>query len=133
MPFLVFPALSILDTIPKPKKLTKVKSGDMTSLLPSPQTSVCRSMISCPTRGMVVLVFSHSTECRSRGEAARGSRSLRTHAGGDCGIPRTPSHGLSKGACCLSCENTTRRLFKIAVSQQVQTTPDIIIMYHHVV
>lgn len=97
---------------PKPKKLTKVKSGDMTSPLPFPQTSVCRSMMSWPTRGMVVPVFSHSTEWRSRGEAARGSRSLRTHAGGDCGIPRTPSHGLSRGACCLSCENTTRRPFR---------------------
>lgn len=100
----------------------------MTSPLPSPQTSVCRSMISCPTRGMVVFVFSHSTECRSRGEAARGSRSLRTHAGGDCGIPRTPSHGLSKGACCLSCENTTKRHFRNVVAHQVQVIPDIIIV-----
>lgn len=115
------------------KKLTKVKSGDMTSPLPSPQTSVCRSMISCPTRGMVVLVFSHSIECSSRGEAARGSRSLRTHAGGDCGIPRTPSHGLSKGACCLSCENTTKRHFSTVVSQQVQIIPDIVIMYWRII
>lgn len=97
----------------------------MTSPLPSPQTSVCRSMISCPTRGMVVFVFSHSTECRSRGEAARGSRSLRTHAGGDCGIPRTPSHGLSKGACCLSCEYTTKMHLRIVVAHRVQIIPDI--------
>lgn len=119
--FLVFsfPALSVLDAIPKPKKLTKVKPGDMTSPRLSPQTSVCRSMMSCPTRGMVVLAFSHSTEWRSRGEAARGSRSLRTHAGGDCGIPRTPSHGLSNGACCLSCEKTTRSHFRTVVSQQI--------------
>lgn len=86
-----------------------------------PQTSVCRSMISCPTSGMVVLVFSHSTECSSRGEAARGSRSLRTHAGGDCGIPRTPSHGLSIGACCLSCGSTKRCLFSTGVTHQAQS------------
>lgn len=98
--------------MPKPKVVTKVRSGEALENErnpPSPQTSVCRSMMSCATMGMVVLLFSHSTECSSRGEAARGSRSLRTHAGGDCGIPRTPSHGLSREACCLSCRKGTER------------------------
>lgn len=107
--FLGFPTLSMQDPIPKPKKVIEVKLGGFASPLPPPQTSVCRSMMSCPTRGMVVLVFSHSTECSSRGEAAKGSRSLRTHAGGDAGIPRTPSHGLSRGPCCLSCRRTKER------------------------
>ncbi|TNN59963.1 hypothetical protein EYF80_029805 [Liparis tanakae] len=75
-------------------------------------TSVCRSMMSCPTRGMVVPAFSHSTE------STMGSRSLRTHAGGDCCSPRTPSHGLSRGPCCLSCWGTKRRLFNTGVSHQ---------------
>lgn len=101
--FLVSSTLSAQDTFPKPKKWPRWNQAALASLPPPPQTSVCRSMMSCPTRGMVVPAFSHSTECSSRGEAARGSRSLRTHAGGDCGIPRTPSHGLSIGACCLSC------------------------------
>lgn len=100
------------------KKVTEVKLGGFSSPLPPPQTSVCRSIMSCPTSGMVVLVFSHSTECSSRGEAARGSRSLRTHAGGDCGIPRTPSQDLSIGACCLSCWNKERSHVSPGVTHQ---------------
>lgn len=115
--FLASPTLSMQDPISKPKKVTEVKLGGFASPLPPPQTSVCRSMMSCPTRGMVVLVFSHSTECSSRGEAAKGSRSLRTHAGGDDGIPRTPSHGLSRGPCCLSCRRTKRGQFSVAVTR----------------
>lgn len=98
----------------------KGERGEIRWLLTPPsspsQTSVCRSMMSCPTRGMVVPAFSHSTECSSRGEAAKGSRSLRTHAGGDCWIPRTPSHGLSRGPCCLSCWGTKRRHFNTGVN-----------------
>lgn len=73
-------------------------------VMAGPHTSVCRSMMSCPTRGMVAPAFSHSTACISRGEGCRGSRSLRTQAGGECCCDRgTPSHGLSQGICCLSC------------------------------
>lgn len=65
------------------------------------QTSVCRSMISWPTRGMVALAFSHSTACISSGEACRGSSSLRTHDGGEW-VFLMPSHTRLLGVCCLS-------------------------------
>lgn len=65
-------------------------------------TSVCRSMISWPTRGMVALVFSHSTVCNSRGEAATVSRSFFTQDGGEW-VFLMPSHALLLGVCCLSC------------------------------
>ncbi|MED6291726.1 hypothetical protein CHARACLAT_026547 [Characodon lateralis] len=65
------------------------------------QTSVCKSMISWPTRGIVALVFSHSTVCSSRGEAATVSRSFLTQDGGEWGL-RMPSHALLLGVCCLS-------------------------------
>lgn len=64
-------------------------------------TSVCRSMISWPTRGMVALVFSHSTVCSSRGEAATVSRSFLTQDGGEW-VFLMPSHALLLGVCCLS-------------------------------
>lgn len=64
-------------------------------------TSVCRSMISWPIRGMVALVFSHSTVCSSRGEATTVSRSFRTQDGGEL-VLRMPSHALLLGVCCLS-------------------------------
>lgn len=110
--------LSIIGYHFQTKKVNEVKSGGFSSPPQTPQTSVCRSMMSCPTRGMVVPAFSHSTECSSRGEAARGSRSLRTHAGGDCWFPRTPSHGLSIVPCCLSCWGTKRRHFNTGVTHQ---------------
>lgn len=71
-------------------------------------TSVCRSMISWPTRGMVALVFSHSTVCSSRGEAATVSRSFLTQDGGEW-VFLMPSHALLLGVCCLSLWEEDRR------------------------
>lgn len=64
-------------------------------------TSVCRSMISWPTRGMVALVFSHSTACNSKGDDATVSRSFLTQDGGEW-VFRMPSHALLLGVCGLS-------------------------------
>lgn len=88
------------------------------------QTSVCRSMISWPTRGMVALAFSHSTVCISRGEACRGSSSLRTHDGGEW-VFLMPSHARLLGVCCLSCiyknNNILGRIFcQISSSVQIR-------------
>ncbi|TNN57623.1 hypothetical protein EYF80_032153 [Liparis tanakae] len=56
-----------------------------------------RSMISWPTRGMVALVFSHSTVCSSRGDdAATVSRSFLTQDGGEWAF-RMPSHARLLG------------------------------------
>lgn len=74
---------------------------DLTTQKPS-HTSVCRSMMSWPTRGMAVPGFSHSTPGISRGEAARGSRSLRIQDGGEVWERGMLSQERSPGACCLS-------------------------------
>lgn len=68
----------------------------------SAQTSVWRSIMSCPTRGMVAPVFSHSTVFSSRGDCATGSMSFLTHDGGDWTF-LIPSQGLLFGVCCFSC------------------------------
>lgn len=76
------------------------KKKSLSSL--SAQTSVWRSIMSCPTRGMVAPVFSHSTVFSSRGDCATGSMSFLTHDGGDWTF-LIPSQGLLFGVCCFSC------------------------------